>query len=64
MSDRGSERGSTADREGVVDQQDTALERMDDDGAAVEREGGGSAPDRAGAVDQQGALAEDMADDE
>jgi hypothetical protein len=60
MGDRAPEEATTAEREGVVDQQGAGREGMGTDDSGVDRESSDSAVERAGVVDQQGAIAEDL----
>jgi hypothetical protein len=62
MTDRGSERQSRAEREGVVDQQGAAAEKMGDHDASAAANGGPTAEEPAG-VDQQGAVKAAMEDE-
>jgi hypothetical protein len=59
MEDRAPEEPTTAEREGVVDQQGAARERAGADDSG-DRESSDSAAERAGVVDQQGSIAEDL----
>jgi hypothetical protein len=60
MEDRAPEEPTTAEREGVVDQQGAARERTGADDSGAHRESSDSAAERAGVVDQQGSIAEDL----
>jgi U3 small nucleolar RNA-associated protein 14 len=59
-----SDHESTAEREGIVDQQDAALEQMEEDEGTTSSPHEESTAERAGIVDQQDAVLEAMKGDD